>query len=86
MLHGMGIGANSKNDQSFLTETFEKKRRKCLLDKSKFTSEEITQYEVSGAQGGGITNPNTYGIKQFPFPIEHKKKVVDVRTDPRIGE
>jgi len=86
MLHGKGRGNYGPNDQSWMTNSFEEKRKKGLLDRDKLTSSERTKYEISGAQGGGRTNPDTYEIKQFPFP-ETGKKTIDIRkVDPRIGE
>ena len=90
MLHGKGRGNFDPNDQSWMTNTFEDKRLKGLDDRTKLTSEERLKYEISGAAGGGMTNPDTYEIKQFPFPVNQtvrKKKKIDIRkVDPRIGE
>jgi len=83
ILHGKG-------NQAFFTDSFETKRRKGLEDKNKLTDEEKSIYEISGSDGGGRTNPSTYEIKQFPFPVNptiRKRKTVDIRkVDPRIGE
>ena len=40
--------------------------------------------EISGSQGGGMTDPDTYKIKQHPFPTTGKK-TIDIRDDPRVG-
>jgi len=90
MLHGKGAGNYSGKDQSWLTRSYESNRIKGLNDESKLTDSEKLIYEISGAQGGGRTNSDTYEIKQFPFPTNpsiRRKQKVDIRkVDPRIGE
>lgn len=90
MLHGKGIGNWDDASQSWLTKKYEKKRQKGLRDRTKLTSSEILYYEISGAQGLGSTNNETFEIKQFPFPTDstiRKKKTIDVRKkDKRIGD
>ena len=83
MLHGKGVGY-SKNSQLFLTSKYHEKRCKGLEDRDNLTADEIILYEISGSQGGGMTDPDTYKIKQHPFPTTGKK-TVDTRDDPRVG-
>ena len=79
-----------KGTQAFLTKDYEDNRRKGLLDKTKLTAAERTTYEISGADGGGRTDPDTYEIKQFPFPTDtsiRPRKTIDVRkVMPELGE
>ena len=90
MLHGKGIGNYSENDQSWMTDKYQKKRVKGLEDREKLSASELLTYEISGAQGGGRTITSTYEVKQFPFPVDttiRRKKTIDIRkVDPRIGE
>jgi len=86
MLHGKGAGNYSRNSQSWLTEEYETKRKKGLIDRDKLTDAEIKKYEISGSDGGGRTHPHTYEVRQFPFP-ESGKETIDIRkVDQRIGE
>ena len=82
-MHGQG-------QQAFLTTEFEEERKKGLLDRDKLTSNERTTYEITGADGGGRTDPETYEIKQFPFPADtsiRPRKTIDVRkVRPELGE
>ena len=84
VLHGIG------EDQEFLTYDYLKNRRKGLEDRDKLTAAERTQYDISGADGGGRTDPDRYEIKQFPFPTDpsiRSKKTIDVRkVMPELGE
>ena len=83
MLHGQG-------QQAFLTIEFEEERKEGLLDREKLTSNERTTYEITDDDGRGRTNPEIYGIKQFPYPVNtsiRPKKVIDVRkVRPELGE
>ena len=89
MLHGKG-GAWDDTSQVFLTKKCLKKRQKGLLDSTKLTDTEKAIYEISGADGTGMTNSDTYIVKQFPYPTDatiRKKKDIDIRkVDPRIGD
>lgn len=81
MLHGRG-------EQAFLTKKYEKDRRKLLRDSKYATSAELTKYEITGSQGGGMTLETTYELDQFPFPIDQtirKRKTIDVRKLPKFG-
>ena len=84
MLTGMGY----ENGQGFLTDIHLKKRRLGLLDRDKLTSQEQTNYGITGADGGGRTNPKTYKIWTYPFPAKDStmKKKVDWRTKPQVGD
>ena len=90
MLHGKGVGNYSTNDQSFLTESYSNTRKKGLRDRDKLTLSERNFYEISGAQGGGRTEPGELIIKQFPFPTDptiKRKEYVDLRKiKPELGE
>ena len=90
ILHGKGIGNWDEQSQSWLTNKYEDKRRKGLRDRTNLTSDEITYYEISGAQGLGSTNNESFEIKQFPFPTDssiRKRKTIDIRkVDKKIGD
>jgi len=84
MLHGKG-------SQYWMTNTYEEKRQKALEDRTKYSDSVLSDLDVltDTTLGGGKTDPDTYQIKQFPFPIDSSiksKKAVDIRNvDPRIG-
>ncbi len=90
MLHGKGAGNYSQGSQSWLTKKYQAKRRKGLLDRTKLTNDEILEYEISGSQGRGATNSDTFQIKQFPFPTDQsirRRKTIDMRkVDKKIGD
>ena len=74
-------------DENFLTKKHTKKRNKGLLDYTKLTEAERTEYEISGDDGGGESNPDTYRMKQYPFPIDstiRRKKNVYITDDPVV--
>jgi hypothetical protein len=83
MLHGKGT-------QAFLTEDYEEERRDLLRDSTDITDLETSTYEVTGSQGRGRTNPDTYKMKQFPFPTDttiRRKETIDLRkVKPELGE
>jgi len=84
MIHGSG-------DQYWLLEEFESKRRRRLVDRSNFDSEDLDEFGLLDNiyLGGGRTDESTYKVSQFPFPV-HKsirsRKSIDIReVDKRIG-
>ena len=83
MLHGYG-------NQSFLKKSFEEDREELLEDATNATQATKDWYGISGNQGMGITNPDTYEVKQHPYPMKgdkRKKKKFDVRAiRPEIGD
>ena len=82
MLHGKG-------NQIWYTKEYESDRIDAMLDRTKFTDDELEALEVEFPQGGGRTNPESFVIKQNPFPTMAKirrKKNIDVRdVVPKIG-
>jgi hypothetical protein len=81
ILHGKG------NDQEFLTYSFLNKRRKGLLDRDSLSSDDRTLYDIEETDGTGRTDPDTFKIKQHPFPVDKSKKTIDVRSvKPELGE
>jgi len=84
MLHGKG------KDQRFLTESYSEDRNKAITDHTGYTDAELAELEVTLADGGRKTDPETYRIYQFPFPVDQtvrSRKKIDIRkVDPRIGE
>ena len=90
MLHGKGVGNYTENDQRILTASYEEGRKRGMYDKDLLTTAERNFYEISGNEGGGMTNYHTYEMKQFPFPTDPKirnKRIIDIRAvDPSIGE
>jgi hypothetical protein len=83
MLHGRG-------KQAILTKTRESDRQDALLDRTGLTAQEILTLELKESDGGGRTNPDTYTIKQNPFPIDSSiksKETIDIRkVRPELGE
>jgi len=83
MLHGKG-------NQAILTKTRESERQDALLDRTGLTAQEILTLELTDSQGRGRTNPDTYTIKQNPFPIDttiKQKETLDIRKVlPELGE
>lgn len=86
----MLIILHGKGNQSFLTQQFEDDRRDLLEDSTDATQDTKDWYGITGSQGGGRTNPDTYEIKQHPFPVRgdvRKKQTLDVRkVMPELGE
>jgi len=84
MIHGKG-------DQYWITETYENKRRLALEDRLKYDDIILDSLDVleDKSLGGGRTDPDTYTISQFPFPINTSikdREKVDIRkVDKRIG-
>ena len=85
MLHGKG-------DQYWITESYEDDRRKALKNRNKYDDELLEEVDVydDTTLGDGKTNPDSYEIEQFPFPVNQSVKSrekVDLRAvDPRRGE
>ena len=79
-----GIGA-----MKFLSKKYEAKRKRGLLDSDNIDSSLHDYYGISGANGGGRTDPDTYERKQNPYPTKgagiRKKKTIDIRDLPWIG-
>ena len=77
-----------KGDERILSSKFERKRRRGMEDSSKIDDDLLDWYQISGNLGGGRTNPDTYTIKQFPFPVDksiRSAKKIDYRKLPEIG-
>jgi len=74
-----------------LTKSYEKLRRKGLLDITKLTEQEKEDADITEDwQGGGNTDPDkTYIFKNIPIPAEKEvtqsKHKVDRRTVPTYG-
>ena len=83
MLHGKGT-------QAILTKTRESERQDALLDRTGLSADEILTLELTASQGCGRTDPDTYTIKQNPFPIDttiKPKETIDIRKVlPELGE
>ena len=84
MLHGYG------SDQRFLKVSYEDDRSKALEDRTKYSTEELNEWEIVFPDGGGMTNPESFEMKQFPFPIDStvrpRKTIYIPAVDPKIGE
>ena len=75
MLHGYG-------DQKILKKSYLSDRQKALEDRDKYDDETLEDLDISFPDGGGRTNPDTFTISQFPFPVDQsirQKKSVDLR-------
>jgi len=77
---------SGKGSQAWMTKTFEERRRKALKNRYPFSDEELIDLEIEFGEGGGRTNPNTFKIRQFPFPTKGKRDVIDIRDLPWIGD
>ena len=81
-----------KGNQYWLTNKYEDKRRKAMVDRTKYSDATLDEVDVLDylELGGGENNPDTFEIKQFPYPIDQSirsKKTVDIRdVDPKIGD
>jgi len=84
MLHGKG-------SQFWMTESYEDKRQRVLEDRTLYDDETLDALDVldDPTLGGGVHDPDTYEIKQFPFPMDasiKSREKIDIRkADPRIG-
>jgi hypothetical protein len=77
-----------KGKQRFLSQKYEDKRRRGLLDDENIESSLHDWYGISGAAGGGSTDPKYFERKQNPYPVDQsirKKKTIDIRDLPWIG-
>ena len=85
MLHGKG-------DQYWMTNTYEDDRNKVMLDRTKYDNDKLTEVDLldKPQYGGGRTNPDTWEIWQYPFPmdtsIRQRKKVNIKNLDPAVGD
>jgi hypothetical protein len=85
MLHGKG-------DQYWMTEEYEKDRRKALKDRSKYSDTQLDKVDLLDKPhlGGGRTDPDNWEVWQFPFPMDQsirRRQKVDIRkVDPAIGD
>jgi hypothetical protein len=90
MLTGKGVDPYTNGSELFLTKKWLEKRNKGLLDKDNIDSSKLTYYGISGADGGGSTDPESFEIKQYPFPTNasiRSKKTLDYRkVRPEIGD
>jgi len=77
---------SGKGSQAWITYSYQLKRCKALKNRKSFTQSELEKLEVDFPLGGGRTNPVTYKIKQFPFPTRDKRRTIDIRTLPWIGD
>jgi len=80
-----------KGSQYWMTSDYEDKRRKALVDRSKYSNTVLEDADVLNdiRLGGGTTDDDSYEIKQFPFPLDpsiKSRKTLDLRKeDPRTG-
>lgn len=66
-----------------MTKSYEDDRKKALEDRTKFTDSELSNLEIEAYQGTGRTNPDTYIIKQYPYPTNgsiRTRQKIDTRT------
>jgi hypothetical protein len=79
-----------KGRTRFISNKYESKRRRGMLDSDNIDSNKLAWYGISGNLGGGRTDPDTYEVWQYPFPVDQsirQKKKVDVRkVRPEIGD
>jgi len=83
MLHGYG-------SQKFLKKSYLEDRQKALLDRTKFTSDELEDLEIGDREGTGRTDRDNTKIWQFPYPVDttvRPKSKMNIRdVDPTLGE
>jgi len=81
MLSGLG-------DEEWITGKFQTKRIKVKVDRTKYDSDDLERYDCQSINiGGGITDSDTFEIKQYPFPIVNQRSTLDIREyDKRIGD
>jgi len=84
MLHGNGP------KQQFLRKSYLNDRRKALLDKSGYTSEELDRLhlDIGTGQGSGRTDPTTTEYWKVPYPpigSGRSKKKGNIRNLPWLG-
>lgn len=80
MIHGRG-------NQYKLTKTYQKDREEGLKDSFDLTDEEKSDLDISGSDGQGRTNPDTYKRDVQGIRIEGKQyssKEYDKRSRPEI--
>lgn len=79
---------NGKGDQAVLTASYEEDRQRALLDRTKFSADELGHLEIESWQG--INPPTNLDInlrEQHPFPTESSPGTYDVReARPELGE
>lgn len=65
---------HGKGGQYWMSKDFESHRLRSLEDKSIYSDETNTKYEVypASSQGGGKNNPDTYEIDQQPLHDSQK--------------
>jgi hypothetical protein len=81
---------DGKGKQAFLTKKHLKYRQRALKDRTRYNDAKLAELELTPLQGQGMTNSDSYTVKQNPYPMDptiRKKKDVDIReVDPTIGE
>lgn len=81
-INGCDTILHGKGTQLWFTQEYEDDRNDALLDRTKFTDAELVELDVPFPKGAGRHNPDSFNIKQFPFPTLSKirqKKVINVR-------
>jgi hypothetical protein len=81
MLTGLG-------EEEWMTGKFQTKRSKIKVDRTKYSSDDLERYDCQSINnGGGMTESDTFEIKQYPFPILNPRSSLDIREyDKRIGD
>jgi hypothetical protein len=81
---------HGKGEQYWMTKSYESDRQHALEDRSKYTTAELVELDITSiSDGGGRTNHESYEEYQFPFPMDQnvkQREKIDIReVDPTIG-
>ena len=87
VLNGKG-GEDTDNGQAWMTSPHEEDRKKALKDNSGYTTAELTELGITGSQGGGEHDPDTWEYKSSPYPMDKSVRSTqkfDLRDLPNIA-
>lgn len=79
------------NSGKLLYNKYHKERAKALEDKTKFSTSERNYLDITGSEGAGMYDPDTFKIDtnpvdSNPFRTEPSKaQGVDIRLSPKTG-
>ncbi len=71
----------SANDGKYLMPRWHKMHAEAMVDRSRFTAEELEWLEISNDQGTGALNPESYRVENVPLDPLTEPKERDIRND-----
>lgn len=74
-----------QNCGKYLDSEFEDKRGRAIVDRTLFSSEELAFLEISGADGGGRDNDDSYKIGITRAGRHTQDNAFDIRKLPKTG-